>query len=622
MKNRNIKNLWLMLLVLIMFESIANGQALRPNILFILMDDLGYSDVGFMPEASNDVHTPEIDVLAQEGTVFTSAHVTHSFCGPSRTSVMTGRMPHPLGAQYNLAAFSGNGIDTSETYISELLNEAGYYTGLVGKWHLGEETEFHPNSRGFDYFYGFLGGGHEYFSDTWLSHTTYNPANYSAGNYNGDYKRPMMKNSSYVKSEAGLYCTDILTDAGIEFLDNAAQDDEPFFLFMSYNAPHTPVQAKQSDIDSISSILGDNAAADGSERLTYTAMMYNVDYNIKRLVDNLQNSGEYDNTLIVFLSDNGGKTAKGAKNNPLKGGKGDSFEGGFRVPMFMHWPGGDVPQGYLNPNNYSSLDFFPTFAYLAGIDIPSEKMYDGINVWGNIVEKTDPRKDSSIFIMRPHNGNNYTGVVKNNYKLYTGGDGNWKLYDLSTDISETTDISSANSEIVDSMKRDVYEWTWTHIRPTFFDSPSYGFEEKWNNHNMPNFEKTFGSLFDSTDYNWDNWNEKQEPDPEPDPDPDVDPDPEPGTGTTVQVNNHTLAYVFPNPVRTTVNISIVTETNNIIDVALYDASAKMVQLEKELVQSSNNMYLFEVDPGIPNGIYFLEIKNGQKTMTNKIILSR
>jgi len=596
MKTTLIQKFHGILFILVIAMASAFGQAQRPNILLILMDDLGYADVGFMPGAASDIYTPNIDELAHQGTMFTSAYVTHPFCGPSRTSIMSGRMPHVLGAQFNLAAFSGNGIDTSETFISTVLDGVDYYTGLVGKWHLGEEVEYHPNSRGFDYFYGFLGGGHEYFSDTWISHTTYNPSNYSVGNYNGSYNGPMMRDFVYVATGGGLYCTDVLTDAGIEFIENAAFEPDPFFLFMSYNAPHTPVQAKQSDIDSIKSILGSNAAGDGTERLTYTAMMYNADYNIKRLVDELKGTGEYENTLIIFLSDNGGRTDKGALNSPLRGRKGDAYEGGFRVPMFFHWPGGNVPQGYINTDNFSSLDFYPMFAHLAGATIPEEKIYDGMNTWENIINKTNPREDSTIYVMRQHNGQNFTGVVKNNYKLYTPGNGTWYLYDLITDIGETTNISAQHPDIAASMKEAVYRWTWTIKEPEFFDDPKYGFEDSWIETGMPNFAKTFGSLYDSTDYISDN-----------------------ETGLSIHYNS---SYIYPNPVHRNVNITFDSQINTAVDAALYDMYGRLVQSELNLIRGSNNSYSLAIDPGIASGNYIIKAKAGTDYFTAQIVISQ
>ncbi|NLR93410.1 sulfatase-like hydrolase/transferase [Flammeovirga agarivorans] len=512
-----INRIWTVLLAFVCVASsvsaVEKGKSPRPNILLIVMDDLGYADVGFMPNAAKDIYTPNIDKLAEGGTIFTSAYVTHPYCGPSRTGLMTGRMPHVFGAQFNLAAFSGYGVASGELFMSDVLQSAGYHTGIVGKWHLGEEGEFHPNERGFDYFYGFLGGGHEYHSRTWLPAKTYNPEGYQPGAYGMDYNRPMMKNKTYLETGKDKYVTDVLTDATLEFIDESSEKEKPFFLYLSYNAPHTPLQAKQSDIAEIQQKLGKDAAQKGSKRLTYTAMMYNVDYNIQRIVEKLEEKGELENTMIVFISDNGGKTPAGANNQPLKGRKGDAYEGGFRVPMFVYYPNSKMKKGDVNTHNFSALDFFPTFAAIAGADIPKDKILDGKNVWKSIENNTDPRKDESVYVLRhyfriPRNGNvnpsniqkfndlNKVGVVRNNFKLYSNGDGEWKLFDLSTDIGETKNIAAKHPELVKDMKATVNEWTytWEDKRPEFFDAPHYNFEANWNKFNMPNFEKTFGEM--------------------------------------------------------------------------------------------------------------------------------
>ncbi|MBB3699917.1 sulfatase-like hydrolase/transferase [Flammeovirga yaeyamensis] len=497
---KKLTNSLMAILVLFFLGNIAHAddkdKSPRPNIIMIVLDDLGYADMGFMPNSAKDIYTPNLDKLASEGTVFTSAYVTHPYCGPSRAGILTGRMPHVFGAQFNLAAFSGFGVAKGETFMSDVMQQAGYHTGIVGKWHLGEEGEFHPNERGFDYFYGFLGGGHEYYSNSWLPAATYDPSQYKIGQYAKDYHRPMMKNDTFLETEKGLFLTDVLTDATLDFLDESAKDDEPFFLYLSYNAPHTPLQAKESDIEDMQKHLGKNAAEKGSKRLTYTAMVYNVDYNVKRIVDRLEANGELENTMIVFISDNGGKTTAGADNTPLQGKKGDAYEGGFRVPMFVYYPNSKLEKGGTYTHNISTLDFFPTFAGLAGASIPKSKILDGKDVWTNIIEKTDPRKDESIYVMRHFNANNRTGVVRNNYKLYTDGTGEWQLFDLTKDIGETKDISAKNKKLVSIMKNDVNEWsyTWEEKRPEFFDAPHYNFEMKWDKFNMPNLERTFGDI--------------------------------------------------------------------------------------------------------------------------------
>ncbi|WP_044209181.1 sulfatase-like hydrolase/transferase [Flammeovirga sp. OC4] len=501
-----IRSIAVAVLTLVLVNTYADDKkkSPRPNIILILMDDLGYADVGFMPQSAKDIYTPNIDKLASQGTVFTSAYVTHPFCGPSRTGIMTGRMPHVFGAQFNLAAFSGYGVAKGETFISDVLQNAGYHTGAIGKWHLGEDGDYHPLERGFDYFYGFLGGGHEYHSKTWMQASTYTPEKYSVGAYGKDYNRPMMKNKTYVETEKGKYVTDVLTDATLEFIDESKDKEQPFFLYLAYNAPHTPIQAKAEDIKAMQKTLGADAAEAGSKRLTYTAMMYNVDYNIKRIVEKLEKNGELDNTMIVFMSDNGGKPVAGANNFPLKGRKGDAYEGGFRVPMFVYYPNSKMKKGDVNAYNFSALDFFPTFAKLAGAQIPKDKILDGKEVSQNIIKNTNPREDESIYVLRHYFGKaqkapkalNRVGVVRNNYKLYTDGSGKWSLFDLSTDITEKKNIAPQHPSIVKEMKNTVNEWTytWEDKRPEFFDGPRYDFESKWNATSMPNFNKTFGKM--------------------------------------------------------------------------------------------------------------------------------
>ena len=342
--------------------------------------------------------------------------------------------------------------------------------------------------------------------------------------------------------------------------------------------------------------LGSKAAADGSDRLTYTAMMYNVDYNFKKLIDKLKATGEYNNTVIVFLSDNGGKTTSGANNSPLKGTKGDATEGGFRVPMFIHWPAGNVPQAYVNPYNYSSLDFYPTFANLAGATIPTNKTYDGINVWGNIINKTNPRKDSTLFAMRHQGGFNYTGVVQNNYKLYSTGNGTWLLYNLTTDIGETTNIASANPTVVASMKEAVYKWTWKHIRPLWFDAPTYGFEDMWISTSMPNFGKTFGSIYKSDDYKT--------------------------TGVkSVNTNNENLPNIYVNQKSNKLEIVFNKILNSDVEVLLYDIQGRLLSKQIEKVQNENK-YAFGIDSLLSNGVYIVQVNMGIESFSKQIALLR
>lgn len=451
----------------------------RPNILFIMADDLGYADVGF--NGSTDIVTPELDSLADQGTVFTSAYVAHPFCGPSRMGLLAGRYPHEIGAPYNLPdASSGEytefGLDARETTFSTVLQSAGYYTGLVGKWHCGQAEAYHPNNRGFEEFYGFLGGGKNYFGP-------YIPA----GGY--DYEVYPQHNGVYDTSLTDEYLTDVLTDYGVSFIEEAATRHEPFFLFMSYNAPHTPLQALQSDMDVFPGLTGD--------RQIYAGMVYGMDRGIGRLVDALETTGQANNTLIIFLSDNGGRSLDSAANNfPLRGNKGDTSEGGFRVPMFMYWPG-VIPSAVDFDYPVSALDFYPMFANLAKGIIPEGKDLDGKDILNDVINGTNPRAGEPIYTVRYRTqfdatGQTDFGIRQDNWKALKWYGSAWKLYDLDTDIHEDTDISTnsaANITVLSNMVDAAEVWAQDHISPLWFDSTDG--ELEWYQKGMPHYDTSF-----------------------------------------------------------------------------------------------------------------------------------
>lgn len=468
----------------------------RPNILFILTDDMGYSDVGFNQVENSpvvDIVTPNIDVLANNGTVFSSAYAVHMFCGPSRAGLMTGRYPHKIGSHFNLAAFSDHGITTGETFVSKVLQDAGYYTGIIGKWHLGEEDQYHPNNRGYDHFYGFLGGGHKYFSKDWfdISTTEQKFASAPEGAF-AEYSVSLMRNKDFLpKPSENLYLTDMLTTEGVAFLDQAKTADKPFFLFMSYNAPHTLLEAKDADIATLKGAPYNIDFNGDEDRATYSAMMYALDKQIKVLTDALKDKGMYDNTLIVFMSDNGGKLKNNASanNHPLKGGKGDVDEGGIRVPMFMHWPDGmaTAPKEYAHV--VSGLDLYPTFVGLGNGTMPQGKALDGKDIFSDVMANTDVRPDEAIFALNVKTPNNYVIARKGKYKAKTFGNGTWTLHDLEADISETGSIT--NADVLKDLTAEAKAWAIAHNTPEWFDNPTWGWEAKWTSSNMPNWNKTF-----------------------------------------------------------------------------------------------------------------------------------
>ena len=355
--------------------TLAAAAAEKPNFLVILADDLGYADVGFT--GSKEIYTPRLDELAKNGMVFLNGYVTHPYCGPSRAGLMAGRYQARFGLEINLTYSPYDlhcGFPLTEKTIAERLKPAGYRTGIIGKWHLGASHPFHPNSRGFDHFYGFLSGGHDYFPDSVT--TTYpllldnvNPP-YSANE--GCYL-PLMHNDQ--AGEFSEYLTTALSRDAAGFVK---ESQDPFFLYLAYNAPHGPLQAPQDTINKYRHI-------GNRERRTYAAMIDEMDQGIGMVVDALRQAGKLDNTVIFFLSDNGGVTSKPghenetwADNGPFRKGKGSMLEGGSHVPFLIHWPNG-IPKPGTFEGLVSSLDIAATAVALGGGDTSGHAL-EGVNL--------------------------------------------------------------------------------------------------------------------------------------------------------------------------------------------------------------------------------------------------
>ena len=469
---------------LALVDSYAQTQGTRPNVIVILADDLGYGDVGFNRDASFPVDrgvipTPNIDALASAGVVLKNAHVAHPFCGPSRAAIMTGMLPHRIGAQYNLPndITSTIGIPVNETYFTNVLKASGYKTSAYGKWHLGfEDGKYQPLDRGFDHFFGFLGGGKNYFE------SVYEDSFYSRlGGSNpvtNEYQDPIWRDRAYVlesdfsDAENEDYLTDLLTDDAIATYNKTYKSSsDPYFMYLSYNAPHTPLQAPAAEEAQFKldnplfedlirnspyitestpvSKLSTQAEKDAliekfvQARITYATMVTNMDTNIGRLVTELKKDmAKFNNTVIIFLSDNGGYThSKGAVNWPLDAGKGSVKEGGHKVPMFVSWP--DKITATTTPYNHqiSSLDIYPTLVSLAGATVPAGKIIDGVNFMDKLIASEDARKDEGLLIMRPQNGFHNGGIAYDHWKIVkTANGGQWNLYDISTDPGEEINV--------------------------------------------------------------------------------------------------------------------------------------------------------------------------------------
>lgn len=501
----------------------ANTAGTRPNIIIILADDLGYADVGFnrtasFPSELGAIPTPNLDTLADNGIVCNNGHVAHPFCGPSRAAIMTGMYPHRIGAQYNLPNDTTTELGVpSDTYpneavfFPELIDATGYNTAAFGKWHLGfKQGKYQPLDHGFDYFFGFLGGGKPYFE-------AYYEDNFIRRINNGqavtnEYQDGLWRDRGYIEesefSDAPEedYLTDILTDDAISYIAaNASSDpnDDPFFIYLAYNAPHTPLEAPAAEIAAFkaansgfedayrnstfvtqSNQVLKEAEADRpakieefvEDRMIYATMVSNMDTNIGRIVTELKKDMDvFNNTVIIFLSDNGGYThSKGAVNYPLASLKGSVDEGGHRVPFFVHWPAQITTPGTYD-YQVSSIDLYPTLVSLAGGTIPNTKTIDGVNFMDKLIDGDEARPGEPLYVLRPQNGFHNAAVVSYPYRMTRkGGNGAWKLYDVrvNPEVQLTGSVDGTPvSQIINDLEDQAAEWArgFINVYPSWFD---------------------------------------------------------------------------------------------------------------------------------------------------------
>ena len=344
----------------------AAQPAARPNVVLIMADDLGWGDLGSY--GSPIMRTPRLDRLAGEGVRFTAAYVAAAVCSPSRAGLLTGRYPQRHGYEFNTSGRDVEiGLSTDERTLGDLMRGAGYATGYVGKWHLGRRPAQQPLSRGFGEYFGVLTGGTTYFSGS-HPEAVLDPDR-PAGSRDG---REIYRDREVVEVED--YLTDVFTREAVDFIDRHAHGDAPFFLVLSYNAPHTPLQAIQTDMETVAHV------EDFRTRI-YAAMVSSVDRGVGTVVDRLAAHGVDDDTLIVFMSDNGcvGYAAIACSNGPFSGTKRFHLEGGIRIPFIMHWPNG-LEAGQVYDDPVISLDLFATFAGLAGAPLDDGVVRDGVDL--------------------------------------------------------------------------------------------------------------------------------------------------------------------------------------------------------------------------------------------------
>lgn len=436
----------------LLFTQIGAAKGEKPNMIVIMCDDLGYADVGF--NGCKDIPTPHIDSIAGNGVRCTNGYVAYSVCGPSRAGFMTARYPQRFGFERNPQYQPQDpdmGLTREEKTIAELLRPAGYHSGIIGKWHLGAHIPTsHPMKRGFDEFYGHLGGGHVYFPEKLTIRRSQDAKGESES-----YRTWLMKNFEPVPPRK--YLTDDFSDEAVSFVER--NRDWPFFLFLSYNAPHTPLEASDKYLKRFSKIRD-------LRRRTYAAMVSAVDDGVGRVLEEVRRHNLEESTIIAFLSDNGGPTTKNASNNsPLRGNKGDSWEGGYRVPFALQWKG-ELPEGTTYDNPVSAMDLGGTIVVLANAEVPEEKPLDGVNLIPFLKGKNKSFPHDAIFL-RQFDRNRFAVRNGNEKIIIPWKGGAPQLYDLSEDIGEKNDLAEDRPQRVKELDALRTKWNTQLIDPTF-----------------------------------------------------------------------------------------------------------------------------------------------------------
>ncbi len=427
----------------------------RPNVVFILADDLGYGDLGCY--GREDIQTPNIDQLARDGVRFTAHYANGAECTPTRAAFLTGRYQQRIGG-LECAIGTGNigryddaerlrktndlGLPTEEQTISRLLKESGYSTAITGKWHLGYEPKFAPHLHGFDHTFYCIGGGMDYFHylDT-------------VGGYN------LFRDGNPISAEG--YFTDLMTDEAIKFIDER-MTEKPFFLYVPYTCPHSPFQGPgdaMCDPLKLDSPLWNQGKAPPD---VYIAMIEHMDRRIGHLIQKLKQQKIEKNTVVIFASDNGGTLS--ARNAPFSNIKGTTYEGGIRVPAIIRWTG-VIPSGVECHQPCLTFDLTASIANIAGIIPAKEKPFDGIDIIRQIAD-AKPDIERTLYWRKPRGKQTWMGVRQGTMKFVAvqqADEYHEYLYDLNSDPGEATDLKDKRPEELAQLRRKFRQWE-QHVR--------------------------------------------------------------------------------------------------------------------------------------------------------------
>lgn len=444
---------------------LAAAAPTQPNVLLIVADDLGYNDVGF--QGGRDIPTPQLDRLAASGVRCTNGYVSYPVCSPSRAGFITGRYQQRFGHEFNPRWQSEDGLPLSQPTMADALRAAGYTTGIVGKWHLGSRPLHHPNRRGFDEFYGFLGGGHRYLPGSHVDVEV--GAGKKAGTTpDAEHAGPMLRNASEEPEPPEL--TTRLGEEARSFVERHGRGPKPWFLYLAFNAPHTPLQARADMLKKFASITDER-------RRTYAAMVATVDEAVGRVLDALDASGQRQRTLVFFFSDNGGpmtkRNANASHNGILRGQKGDVFEGGIRVPFLVSWPG-RLPAGGSYDQPVIALDVLPTALAAAGAKRdPGLPPLDGVDLLPFLTGSNQAAPHARLF-WRMDAGAAFA-VREGKWKWFRTYENAPQLYDLSTDPGERNDLAGKHPDIAARLAGAAAEWNRGLATPVWVNNPFGGF---------------------------------------------------------------------------------------------------------------------------------------------------
>jgi arylsulfatase A-like enzyme len=413
----------------------SSTPAKMPNVVIILSDDQGYADVSYNPDSPSEVSTPNVDALAKSGVICTQGYVSGHVCSPTRAGLMTGRYQQRFGIY--TAGQGGSGMPLAERWIPMHLKQGDYTCGAFGKWHLGLTEAYHPINRGFDYFYGFMGrGAHDYWD--------YNSE--STIKFGG----PVYRNLEVLKNEEG-YLTTRLTEEAVDFIHR--EKDHPFFAYVAYNAVHAPAQAPEEDVKRFDT--GDET------RDILMAMLYHLDLGVGEIVQALKDAGVYENTLVFYLSDNGGAGAMNANNAPLRGYKGSYHEGGVRVPFIVSWPA-ELSKGATCDVPVWSTDILPTLLGVAGLEpLPNSKPLDGKDMMPVLRGEQESLHDALYW----SDGDAGKWAVRSGKWKLVSVKGELELFNIEEDVAETEDLKRKYPETTEDLMKLYDAWLAEMVDP-------------------------------------------------------------------------------------------------------------------------------------------------------------